>query len=409
MKINDLSRRGTRKFVARHWLFHRKICCSIGNLLYRRFVAAYVLGVQFLTAAERAERSKTKFAANFVFAGIKPPSNKISRIAPLLFLFCACSQPQTEYALGTVCTVNFYGKGKQAVYNEIFNRFREIEERMSINKNGTEVDAVNAAAGLEPVQVGEDVFKVIEKSLHYAEISGGAFDPTVGVLVKLWGIGSDNARLPGQGEIDAVLPLVNYRCVLLDKAKRTVFLTQPGMMLDLGGIAKGYAADEAAAIIKKHKIPTALIDLGGNIFVYGKKSRGKNWRIGIQDPLAADRGKAVGIVEIAGSGTLVTSGVYERFLIINGKRYHHILSVQDGYPVSNGLLSVTIIANTSMDADALSTAVFALGFEKGKALIDSLDGIEALFVFEDKTVRGTKGALEHFLLTGTIFVKMVEK
>ncbi|MDR1072267.1 MAG: FAD:protein FMN transferase [Treponema sp.] len=312
--------------------------------------------------------------------------------AVLILLFsCARLPPQSEEALGTVCTVNLYGAGSRSVYNEVFSRFREIEDRMSINKDGSEVDAVNAAAGVAPVQVSEDVFEVVKASLRYAELSDGAFDPSVGALVKLWGIGSDDARAPAQEEIDAVLPLVNYRNVALDKDKRTIFLSQPGMTLDLGGIAKGYAADEAVKIIKKHGIQAALIDLGGNIFVYGKRNGKKIWRIGVQDPLG-ERNKRLGVVEIEGDATLVTSGVYERFLEIDGKRYHHILSTRDGRPVNNGLLSTTIIAKTSMDADALSTAVFALGYEKGEALAISR-GVEAIFVFEDKTVRATAGVL----------------
>jgi thiamine biosynthesis lipoprotein len=324
----------------------------------------------------------------------------------ILFFSCAPLPPQREEALGTVCAVNLYGKGSRSVYNEIFSRFREIEERMSINKDGTEIDAINAVAGSAPVRVSEDVFEVIEKSLYYADISDGAFDPSVGVLVKLWGIGSDNARVPAQEEIDAVLPLINYRNVALDAEKRTVFLSQPGMTLDLGGIAKGYAADEAVKIIEKHRIRAALIDLGGNIFVYGMRSGKKSWRIGVQDPLG-ERDQGLGIIEVEGSATFVTSGVYERFLETGNKRYHHILSTRNGCPINNGLLSVTVIAKTSMDADALSTALFALGYEKGKALAESLatsHGVEALFVFEDKTVRGTAGMLERFTLAGADYI-----
>ncbi|MDR2783319.1 MAG: FAD:protein FMN transferase [Treponema sp.] len=327
--------------------------------------------------------------------------------AVLMVLFsCAPLPPQSEEAFGTVCTVNLYNAGTHSVYNAIFSRFREIEDHMSLNKDGSEIDAVNAAAGVTPARVSEDVFEVVDASLRYAEISDGAFDPSVGALVKLWGIGSDGARAPAQEEIDAVLPLVNYRNVTLDRDKQTVFLSRPGMTLDLGGIAKGYAADEAVKIIKKRGIQAALIDLGGNIFVYGKRNGKKTWRIGVQDPLG-ERNKGLGIVEIEGDATLVTSGVYERFLEIDGKRYHHILSTRDGRPVNNGLLSTTIIAKTSMDADALSTAVFALGYEKGVALVKSLApslGVEAIFVFEDKTVRTTANTAfarsARFTLTG---------
>ena len=310
--------------------------------------------------------------------------------------------PQSEYVLGTICTVNLYDRGTGPVYREIFARFRAIEDEMSANRAGTEVDAINKRAGIGPVAVREDLITVIESALGYAEHSGGAFDPTIGPLVKLWGIGDDTARVPGDDAIQQALTLINWRDVLVDRNAGTVFLRRPGMAIDLGGIAKGYAADEAVRIIKKAGVPRAIVDLGGNIFAYGDKEGGLPWRVGVQNPLL-NRGAYFGVLELRNK-TIVTSGVYERFLETeDGKRYHHILSVKDGYPVENGLVSVTIIADTSMDADALSTAVFALGYEKGAALIESRNGVEAIFVFEDMRVRGTGGVLTHFTLSDTAF------
>jgi thiamine biosynthesis lipoprotein len=245
------------------------------------------------------------------------------------------------------------------------------------------------------VQVHDDVFAVIERAVYYAGISDGAFDPTVGPLVSLWGIGGENPRLPGQEEIDAVLPLINWRDIELNREERTVFLKRPGMVLDLGAIAKGYAADEVAAIISKARLPRAIVDLGGNILTYGTKKDKSLWRVGIQDP-AESRGAYIGIVEV-GEKTVVTSGVYERYFEADGVRYHHIFSPALGYPARNDLLSVTVIAGTSIDADALSTAAFVLGYEKGRALLESLAGIEGIFVFEDQSIRITAGA--NFILT----------
>jgi thiamine biosynthesis lipoprotein len=173
------------------------------------------------------------------------------------------------------------------------------------------------------------------------------------------------------------------------------------MGLDLGAIAKGYAADEAARIIREARIPRGIVDLGGNIFALGSKAGNRPWRVGIQNPLGP-RGSYVGILEIRDK-TLVTSGVYERYFEADGERYHHILSTRDGYPVRNGLLSVTIIARRSIDADSLSTGVFAMGYEPGKALVESLPDTEALFIFEDLRIRATAGALRDFTLTDTDF------
>jgi thiamine biosynthesis lipoprotein len=308
-----------------------------------------------------------------------------------LFIGCARAEPsRAEFALGTICSVSLFDQAKAGVYQEIFSRIREIENRMSVNLPGTDIDRINAAAGVQPVQVHDDVFGVIRRAVHFANVSGGAFDPTVGPLVSLWGISGDNPRVPSQAEIDAVLPLINWQNIELDPAARSVFLKQPGMALDLGAIAKGYAADEAAAIVKKSRIKRAIIDLGGNIITCGEKKDKSLWKVGIQNPVES-RGAYLGIVQ-AREQCVVTSGVYERYFEADGVRYHHIFSPSMGYPVRNDLLSVTIIASNSMDADALSTAAFVLGYEKARALIESLEGIEAVFVFADKSVRKTKGA-----------------
>jgi thiamine biosynthesis lipoprotein len=334
--------------------------------------------------------------------------NKMNRVeqmircAPFIILclliVIACTptvSQQSEFVLGTVCSVTLPDKARADVFNVIFARLHEIEDRFSVNKSGTEVDDVNAKAGAESVRVSADVLAVIEKSLRYADVSGGAFDPTIGPLVKLWGIGFDNPRIPSQMEIDAVLPLVNWQNVRIDTG--AVFLAKSGMALDLGGIVKGYAADEVARILTENKVKRAVIDLGGNVFVFGNKKDGSKWRIGVQNPIA-ERGDSVGVIETVGGKTIVTSGVYERFFETDGVRYHHIFSTENGFPVWNGLLSVTVIADSSIDADALSTAIFALGFEKGIALVESLNGVDALFIFEDKTIRGSRGAMECFSL-----------
>ena len=312
--------------------------------------------------------------------------------AALVLAGCAKAEPsRTEFVLHTVCSVTLYDQAKAKIYENIFSRLGEIETRMSVNLPGADIARVNAAAGTGPVQVHDDVFAVIERALYFAEMSGGAFDPTVEPLVSLWGIGGDNPRLPSQAEIDAVLPLINWRDVVLDRQRHSVFLRRPGMALDLGAIAKGYAADEAEMILRKARIKQAIIDLGGNVLTYGQKKDKSPWRVGLQNPLQ-DRGAYVGIVE-GRAQTVVTSGIYERYFEADGIRYHHIFSPFDGYPVRNGLTSVSIITGNSMDADALSTSVFVMGYEKGRALVESLEGVEAVFMFDDMSVRKTAGAV----------------
>ncbi|MDR2151109.1 MAG: FAD:protein FMN transferase [Spirochaetaceae bacterium] len=318
------------------------------------------------------------------------------------FIICACAKPipsQNEFVLGTLCTVTLYEKGRSALYQRIFSRLREIEDTMSANRADTDVDRINQMAAIAPVPVGEDLFTVIETALHYAQLSEGAFDPTVGPLVKLWNIGFDNARIPESGEIASVLPLINWRNVILDQQHKTVFLTAPGMQLDLGGIAKGYAADEAVRIIRSLGIPRAIVNLGGNVYTYGIKKDKSPWQVGIQDPLD-NRDSSLGFMTIFNQ-TLVTSGVYERYFVQDEKQYHHILSTKTGYPAETGLLSVTVVADRSIDADALSTGIFALGYEHGLALLENLGNVQAIFVFKDGTIHGTPQALKNFTLTNT--------
>jgi thiamine biosynthesis lipoprotein len=336
--------------------------------------------------------------------GIRSPAAALLLVAVLLPISLGgCSKPlpaQTEFVLGTACSVNLYGQGTRETYRKIFDRLREIENAMSAGLADSDLGRINAAAGLEAVAAGPDTIGTLKRAVYFAELTGGAFDPTVGPLVKLWGIGSGNERIPGEDEIAAALSLVNWRDILIDEEAGTVFLRRPGMELDLGAIAKGYAADEAARIAAGAGIERALIDLGGNILVYGAKKDGSPWRVGIQNPLGG-RGAYIGVAEVRDK-TLVTSGVYERFFESGGRRYHHILSTRTGYPVDSGLLSVTVISGNSMDADALSTSLFALGYEKGRALAESLENTEAIFIFEDRSVRGAFG---HFALTDSDFTQ----
>jgi len=318
----------------------------------------------------------------------------------LLFLSCEQREPsRSEFALGTVCTVTLYEQGDKSFYNNIFSRIREIENLMSVNIPSSDISRVNAAAGIEPVQVQKETFNVIERALYFAQLSGGAFDPTIGPIVSLWNINGDNSHVPSREKIDTALPLVNWRNVELDAETSSVYLTHRNMALDLGAIAKGYAADEAAVIIKNAGISRALIDLGGNILIIGEKKDLKPWSVGIQNPLD-NRGSVIGVLHTT-EKTIVTSGVYERFFEENGRRYHHLFDPSQGYPAQTGLLSVTLITSVSMDADALSTAIFVLGYAKGLSLLRMLPDTEAIFVFEDKSIRTTGGV--NFTLTDNSF------
>jgi len=326
--------------------------------------------------------------------------------AALFFTACAPAAQseisRTDFVLGTVCTIRIIEGGSTKTTDEIFQRLRQIEDRMSANKDGTEIAAVNSAAGGKAVRVSEDTFFVISKAVEYAGLSGGAFDPTVGPLVKLWNIGNEGAHVPQKSDIAAALKLIDYRKVELDPKNLTVRLAAPGMKLDLGAIAKGYSADEVSKILEKYKVKSAIIDLGGNVLVYGKKKDGTAWRVGVQDP-RSDRGEYIGLVTGYGM-TVVTSGIYERFFIQDGTRYHHILDTKTGFPVDNGLVSVSIITESSIRADALSTTVFALGLENGMKLVKTMPDIHAVFIDDKNKVYLSPGTNKLFTITNSSYV-----
>lgn len=315
----------------------------------------------------------------------------------------ASSEPiaKTEFVLGTLVTIKIYDDVEEEIFHKVFSRLKEIENKMTINAERSEVIDINAKAGKDFAKVSEDTFYVIKRGKYFSEISKGRFDISIGPLVKLWNIGTEGAKVPSKEEIESKKVLVNYNDVVLNEAELKVMLKDEGMTLDLGGIAKGYGSDAVVDILKENNIKHAIINLGGNVFAYGNKPDGTPWRIGVQNPQSS-RGEYIGITK-AVNQTVVTSGIYERFFEEDGKRYNHILDTDTGYPVENNLAGVSIIADSSIDADSLSTAVFALGLKEGMKLIEGLDNAEAVFVTKDSEVYITSGLKDDFELTDTNF------
>jgi len=302
--------------------------------------------------------------------------------------------------LGTVVTIKLYDHKDSKILDMVFDRIEEIENRMSVNIEDSDISKINKNAGKEAVVVHDDVYDVLKKAKYYAEISNSAFEPTIGPLVQLWGIGKEGERIPEDDEIKNLLSKVDYRKLeLLDDNK--VFLRDEGMAIDLGGIAKGYAADEVNRILEENKVKSAIIDLGGNIYVKGNKLDGNKWRVGIQDPFEV-RNANVGIISTLNK-SVVTSGNYERYFEEDGVRYHHILDIQTGYPARNEVAGISIIADKSMDADALSTALFVLGVEKGLELVEKIDGIDAIFITKNYEVYKSSGIKEDFIIDNEKF------
>ncbi|MCT4606693.1 MAG: FAD:protein FMN transferase [Marinisporobacter sp.] len=315
-------------------------------------------------------------------------------------LLAGCSKKKevvtdSAYMLGTHLNISVWiedeEEGKQVI-KECIERISEIEKKMSVNIKASDINKINNNTGTF-VEVSKDTTKVLDKAIKYTEISSGAFDPTIGKLVKLWGIGTQEEKVPPKSEINNALKFIDYKS-LKKKDKNEFKLDQEGMQIDLGGIAKGYAADEVYNILKSKGIEHALINLGGNIYTLGTRVDGQLWKIGIQDPFEPT-GTPMGIVEFSDKA-IVTSGNYERFFVKNGKRYHHIIDPKTGYPAQNGIVSSTIITDHSMDADALSTSVYILGVEKGLEVIERIKNVECIIITKDDKVYLSSGMKNKF-------------
>ncbi len=301
---------------------------------------------------------------------------------------------ETGFVLGTVVNLSVYDEGKEAAVSGAFDLISDWEAVLSDEVASSEVSAINEKAGKEPVEVSAPVFNLVKEAIDYGALSNGGFDVTTGPLTNLWRIGYDDARKPSKAEIDDTLPVIDYTKIELDETNQTVYLPSENMELDLGGIAKGFIADEVVAYFDSEGVTTAIIDLGGNVYVKGHRPSGEAWTVGVQNPYLG-RGQLLGRIR-ASDLSVVTSGIYERFLEVDGEQYHHILNPKTGYPYDNEIAGVTIVSETSVAGDALSTSVFSLGLDDGLRLIETLADVEAVFVTKDKRIVLSSGLTDQF-------------
>lgn len=313
----------------------------------------------------------------------------------ILILLVACAPnsnkpiEKSEFHMGTIITERVYGIKAEKAASEVMEKIKNLEQTMTINSPGSEIDKLNDMAGKGSVKLSDESIFVLKTAQKYSIQSEGTFDVTVGPLVKAWGIFTDHPRVPEKEEIKTLQGLIGYKDLIINEKDNSAFLMRVGQVVDLGGIAKGYAGDAAMKIFKTSGVTSAYINLGGNVVVLGSKPDGTPWNIGIQNP-RAENGKYIGILKVANKA-LVSSGDYERYFEKDNVRYHHILDPRTGYPSDSGLISTTIVTDSSINADALSTATFILGLDKGLKLIDSLKDVEAVFITKDKKVYITPG------------------
>lgn len=302
------------------------------------------------------------------------------------------------FLMDTIINLKYSGKNSKKAMNESLDKLNEINNSMSLSNKKSTIFKINENAGIKGIEVDSGFLKVVNTALYYGRLSQGAFDISIRPIDKLWGIGSKNERIPSNDEISKNLKLVNYQNVITNNFNSTVFLKDKDMSIDLGGIAKGYAADELVSILKKNNLDSALINLGGNLYVYNKSEESKPFNIGIQDP-KDENGQTFATLKVKNK-SIVTSGNYERYFIKDGKRYHHIMDPKTGKPAESGIISSTIISDKSIDGDALSTATFILGVKRGTELINSLEGVDAIFVTNDNNVYTTSGiSSDNFKIT----------
>jgi thiamine biosynthesis lipoprotein len=284
----------------------------------------------------------------------------------------------------------------------VFAVFRGVDARMSEWKESSPLAAVNHAAGDGPVPVPADLVGLLERSVEIARLTDGAFDPTWAALWGLWDFRAAEPTVPGAAEIERRAALVDYRRLEIDAAEGTVRLPEEGMQLGLGGIAKGYALDRAVETLRRRGVDSFLLVAGGQVYAVGRKHGGSGgqpdrpWRVGIRDPRgpADDFFAEIELTDASAS----TSGDYESFFIEGGVRYHHVLDPRSGRPARSGVTGATVVSADATLADALSTALVVMGEERGLALVERLDGAEALVVTTTGKWRATPALEQNLVL-----------
>lgn len=287
----------------------------------------------------------------------------------------------TDMLFDTVIKIQILEPADESILDGLKKLCEKYDTMFSATNTDSELYKLNHANG-QPFTVSSETANLIQEGIHYSKLSGGAFDLTIEPVSALWDFKADKPTVPSSDAIAQAVSHVDYTKV--DIQDNTVTLEDPEAGIDLGAIAKGYIADQVKTYLKKQGIKHAIINLGGNVDVIGTKPDGSKYNIGIQKPFD-ESGEAITSVQLKDQ-TVVTSGIYERYFKKNGKLYHHILDPRTGYPCENNLYSVSIITDSSTKADALSTTCFLLGYEKGMELIQSMDGVEAIFITDDEKV-----------------------
>lgn len=295
--------------------------------------------------------------------------------------------------MNTVISFRIHGEKAEQALSRVKAELFRLEKKLSRFVQDSEVSRINQFAGKAYTTVSSETCEVLSGAIRLAEISEGLFDITVAPLVDLWDY-KHSFHAPQEDEIRRTLAFVNFRDLLLNSKEKTAALRKEGQSIDLGGIGKGYASDHCIKILRDDDISSAFINIGGNVSTLGNKPEGSPWSVGIRHP--RKKNGLLGAVKVTGKA-VVTSGDYERYFIdLDGNRRHHILNPVTGYPADSGLISVSVIYDSAIIGDALSTAFFAGGIEKGLEYLTHFPGAEAILVDKLQQVYITKGVKENF-------------
>lgn len=312
----------------------------------------------------------------------------------LLFSSCGTTQEklykETRASMYTIVSITVSSDSEEKVktaINSAFNEMERLARLLNFYSEDSEVSIINKNAGIKPVKVSPETLEIINKAIYVSENTEGAFDITVGPVVRLWDF--QNKVIPNEKLIKKKLKFVGYKNIVVDKEKSMVFLKTKGAQIDLGGIIKGYAADKAVDVLKKNGIKSGIVAIAGDIKVFGRRPNGELWNIGIQNPRQkSDKDEVIAVVSLSDMA-ISTSGDYQKFFIKDGKKYHHLLNPKTGYPVYD-CQSVTIITNEAALTDAFATGIFILGHQKGMDVLKRL-GFDGVMVDTDGKIHITEG------------------
>ena len=297
---------------------------------------------------------------------------------------------ESDFLFNTTVTIHLYDKQDTNILNGCFELMKKYETICSRTDENSELYTLNhrkSAQIDDSYLISDELSALLQSGFYYSCLSDGAFDLTIGAVSTLWNISPSSPVIPEDSKLKAALKHVNYHSVLLEPNR--ISFASDGILLDLGAIAKGFIADCVKEYLIDNGVHSALINLGGNILCVGNKPDGTGFRVGVQKPFA-DHNETIAVLDITDQ-SVVSSGIYERYFESEGTLYHHILNPRSGYPCANNLTSVTIISKQSVDGDGLSTACFALGLEKGLALIESLPNTYAVFITSDNQIYYSQG------------------